>query len=345
MITKKFFGNTSGGGQVFSYELKNGKGESAAVLEYGAAVQFLKVKNKYGGLTDVVLGYDDISAYENNACYMGALIGRYANRIAGGEFTLNGKKYTLYKNDGNNHLHGGKRGYDKRIWKARICGEKLCLTLHSPDNEEGYPSAVSIEVAYSFDEESSFNIEYHAVSDGDTIINLTSHCYFNLNGQRDVLSHKMKIYSDYFTPADAGSIPTGEIKSVKGTPFDFTMTKTIGRDIDAADLQLIQAKGYDHNYVLKQGYKKACEVYAEESGILMEVFTDSPGMQFYSGNYLNGIRGKGGNIYEKRNGFCLETQLWPDSPNKPQFPSCVLKKGEEYRHKTAYKFNVDNFFI
>lgn len=341
MVTKFLFDTTAEGKQVYAYEIKNCKGESVNILELGGIVQSLKILNRSGGLVDVALGFDDVAGYQNNGGYLGALIGRYANRIAKGKFSLNGKNYKLFKNNGNNHLHGGKKGYDSKIWQANICGDKLELTLFSPDGDEGYPADLDIKVTYYFDDESIFGIEYYATSSDDTIINLTNHCYFNLNGEGcgNILSHIIKINSKEYTPADCESIPTGEIKSVDGTPFDFREFKTIGRDINCPDEQLILGKGYDHNYVLGEGYKKACEVYSEVSGIAMEVLTDSEGMQFYSGNYLN-AKGKGGKAYNSRYGFCLETQHYPDSPNKPQFPSCILKKGDVYRHKTVFKFGI-----
>ncbi len=340
MITKTLFGNTESGEEVYAYKLSN-CGCEAVILGLGGIIQSLRVKNRAGGYTDVALGYDGVSGYEKNGGYLGALIGRYANRICRGEFTLNGKKYILYKNNGNNHLHGGKKGYDKRIWQCEIKGESLILTLHSPDNEEGYPADLDIKVTYLLNE-GGLSIEYYAVSGGDTPVNLTNHCYFNLKGEGagDILSHSLKINADNFLPTDGESIPTGEIKSVEGTPFDFREYKKIGKDIDSGDIGLIQAKGYDHNFCLGQGYKKACGVYCEESGISMEVFTDCEGVQLYTGNYLNGVAGKGGKLYQKRSGFCLETQSYPDSPNKPEFPSAVLKKGEIYRRKTVYKFSV-----
>lgn len=339
MITETFFGLTAEADKVYCYEIKNSKSESVKILNLGGTIQALNIKNKSGILTDVSLGYDSVSGYENNSGYLGALIGRYANRIAKGKFTLNGKEYTLYNNNGNNHLHGGKKGYDKRIWQTKINGNKLELSLFSHDGEEGYPSDLNITVTYSFSDQSELNIEYISESGGDTIINLTNHCYFNLNGGGDILSHYFKINSSYYTPTDSESIPTGEIESVTGTPFDFTRFKQIGKDINCSDIQLLQANGYDHNYVFSEGFKKVCEVYSKESGILMEVLTDNEGLQLYSGNYLTGVKGKSGKKYNFRNGFCLETQSFPDSPNKPHFPSPVLKKGEIYKHKTIYKFS------
>lgn len=344
MINKKLFGKTEAGKDIYVYNLTNNKGESVSILDYGGTIQSIKIKNKNDTLIDVALGFSTAVEYQKNDGYLGALIGRYANRINKGRFTLNGKEYKLYTNNGSNHLHGGKEGYDKKIWNAEIKGEELILTLKSPDMEEGYPGNLDIKVVYSFSDDSELNINYYAVSDKDTIVNLTNHCYFNLSGENsgDILSHKIKIYANSYTKTDKESIPTGKQIKIKGTAFDFKDFKEIGRDISVKDSQLVFAGGYDHNYVLngKGKYGLAAELLSEQSGILMQVYTDKEGIQFYSGNYLKGLKGKSGTIYNKNFGLCLETQHFPDSINHMNFPSPILKAGEKYNYKTSYKFII-----
>ena len=340
MITKKLFGKTKTNENIYAYTITNTKGENVVILNYGGTIQSLNVKDKNGNLTDVALGYDSITEYENNSGYLGAVIGRYANRIAKGKFVLNNKKYTLYKNNGNNHLHGGKIGYDKKIWKAEIKNEKLELSLFSANMEEGYPANVNIKVTYSFDNNSNLKIDYNAISDADTIINLTNHCYFNLNGagNGDILKHNIKINAIKFIPTDNESIPTGNIESVINTPFDFREYKEIGKDINNSNIQLKNGKGFDHNFIIKDN--PACKVYSDVSGILMQVTTNKKGVQFYSGNFLNGVKGKNDKIYNCRYGFCLETQHYPDSINNKNFPSPILKANDIYSYQTVYSFSI-----
>jgi aldose 1-epimerase len=339
MIAEKSIFGSIEGEKVYRYTLKNAKGESADILNLGGIVQSLNVLNGSGGLTDVVLGYDTAEEYINNKGYLGALIGRYANRISKGRFTLNGKTYSLNINNGENHLHGGLCGFDKKLWQAELSGEKLCLKLFSPDIDEGYPGNLNVEVSYMFTDDSELIIEYYAVSDKDTIVNLTNHSYFNLDGEGDALSHYLKINAKEFLPVNQATLPLGEIREVKNTPFDFTDFKQIKKDIYSTDEQLEFCGGYDHNYILGEGCKLAAEVFSKLSNIKVQVFTDKRGVQFYSGNYLNG-RGKGGRIYNKHYGICLETQHYPDSVNIPHFPSPILKAGQAYRYKTVYKFGL-----
>jgi aldose 1-epimerase len=327
----------AGGKQINVYRLTNAKGECVTALNLGGILQSIKVLNKNGKLTDVALGYDTAEEYLNDTCYFGALVGRYANRIGGGVFSLNGREYKLGKNNGENHLHGGFNGFNKKLWRAEIKDDKLVLKLFSPDGDEGYPGNLEAEASYSFTGDSELIIEYKAVSDKDTIVNLTNHGYFNLNGEGDISEHYFKINAAGYTPVNAQLIPTGEILPVKNTPYDLREFKQIKSGI-------LVTGGYDHNFALSgSGYKKAAEIYSEESGIKMEVFTDKLGLQFYTANFLNGVKGKKGALYYKHYGFCLETQHYPDSPNIPHFPSPVLKAGEVYKYKTVYKFSrIDN---
>jgi len=349
-IKKGSFGKTADGKTVEIYTLKNSKGAETQIITYGGTVVSLKVPDRNGKFADVVLGYDSIADYEKNQSYIGALIGRYGNRIAKGKFTLDGKEYILAKNNGENHLHGGPKGYDKVVWTAKPSidknGANLELTYLSKDGEEGYPGNLSIKVVYSLTENNELKIVYSATTDKNTVVNLTHHSYFNLAGagQGDILNHQLTLYADKFTPTDSGSIPTGELKSVKGTPFDFLSATAIGARINETDEQLKFGNGYDHNWVLSKtdnSLTLAASVYEPVSGRLLEVSTTERGLQFYSGNYLDGaIKGKSGQNYPRRTGFCLEAQNFPDSPNKPNFPSSVLKKGETYSQTTIYKFSA-----
>jgi len=349
-IKKGSFGKTSDGKTVEIYTLKNSKGAETQIITYGAAVVSLKMPDKNGKFSDIVLGYDSIADYEKNQFYIGAQIGRYGNRIAKGKFTLDGKEYVLAKNNGENHLHGGPKGYDKVVWAARgftdKSGANLELTYLSKDGEEGYPGNLSIKVVYSLTENNELKIVYSADADKNTIVNLTHHSYFNLAGagSGDILNHQLTIYADKFTPTDSGSIPTGELKSVKETPFDFLTATAIGARINQTDEQLKFGNGYDHNWVLNKNDNSltlAATVYEPVSGRVLEVSTTERGLQFYSGNFLDGaIKGKNGQNYPRRAGFCLEAQNFPDSPNKPNFPTAVLKKGETYSQTTIYKFSA-----
>jgi aldose 1-epimerase len=342
-IKKQAFGKTGDGKNVDLYTLTNTNGLKAKIMTYGGIVTSLQVPDRNGNLADIVLGYDTLDEYIKNNPYFGALIGRYGNRIAKGKFTLNGVEYTLATNNGPNHLHGGVKGFDKVVWKAKQMqtdeGPALKLTYRSRDGEEGYPGNLSCTVSYTLTNDNELKISYEAKTDKATIINLTHHSYFNLGGYNsgDILGHELMINADRFTPVDKDLIPTGEIKPVKGTPMDFTKPMAIGSRI--AQVQ----GGYDHNYVLNSSdgsLALAASVYEPKTGRVMKIFTTEPGIQFYSGNFLDGsIKGKGA-VYNKHNGFCLETQHFPDSPNKPNFPSVVLKPGEKYTHLTVHKFSA-----
>lgn len=345
-MSRQDFGKTPDGAASV-YTLTNRAGTEARITNYGGIIVSLKTKDRAGKLADIILGFDSIDGYLKEHPYFGALIGRYGNRIGKGKFTLNGKQYKLATNNGENSLHGGTRGFDKRLWKAKEAGENtLELSYASKDGEEGYPGTLTVTVRYTLTETNELKIDYSATTDKDTVVNLTNHTYFNLAGQGegDILQHQMMINAARFTPVDAGLIPTGELRKVEGTPFDFTKPTAIGARINQADEQLKLGKGYDHNWVLNaasQGHTKAAEVYEPKSGRVMEVLTREPGIQFYTGNFLDGsITGKGGKVYKNRYGFCLETQHFPDSPNKPTFPSTVLKPGQRYETSTVYKFST-----
>lgn len=349
-IEKHTFGKTADGTPVEIYTLTNANGLKAKITNYGGIVVSLLVPDRDGKPGDVVLGYETLEEYIENNPYFGTLVGRYGNRIARGKFTLEGIEYTLAQNDGENHLHGGPKGFDKVVWKADAFRSKnsvgLKLTYLSKDGEEGYPGNLSVTVVYTLTNDNELKIEYTAVTDKVTIVNLTHHGYFNLAGAGlgDILGHELMIKADRFTPVDKGLIPTGELRSVKGTPMDFTRAVAIGARIDQAAEQLVLGGGYDHNWVLNNGdgsLALAAKVYEPTTGRVMEVYTTEPGIQFYSGNFLDGsITGKGGKVYGYRYGFCLETQHFPDSPNKPDFPSTVLKPGETYTTTTIYTFSV-----
>jgi aldose 1-epimerase len=344
---KQVFGKTPGGETVELYTLKNSKGMEANVINYGGIIVSLKVPDRHGKVADVVLGFDSMEDYSKDHPYFGALIGRYGNRISKGSFTLNGVQYTLARNNGENHLHGGRKGFDKVMWTAKPVGKKstaLELSYTSKDGEEGYPGNLSVTVTYGLSEANELRINYVASTDKDTVVNLTNHAYFNLAGQGegDILGHQMMISADRFTPIDAGLIPTGELRNVAGTPFDFRQPNLIGERIEANDEQIRFGKGYDHNFVLNGAsgtLRLAARVSEPKSGRVMEVLTTEPGVQFYSGNFLDGtLRGKEGKVYQRRYGFCLETQHFPDSPNKRSFPTVVLKPGSPYKSSTVYRF-------
>lgn len=332
------------------FTLKNPAGMEVRVTNYGGIVTSLKVPDREGKFDDVVLGYDSLAGYLKSTPYFGAIVGRYANRIGKAQFALDGKTYQLAANDGPNTLHGGIKGFDKAVWQADTFerpGESgLVLTLVSPDGEEGFPGAVALKVTYTLTDKNELAFDYHATTGKPTIINLTHHGYFNLGGAGagDILGHELTINADRFTPVDATLIPTGVLASVAGTPFDFRSKTAIGARIDANDPQIKLGGGYDHNYVLnRQGSELVLAARVEEpqTGRLMEVSTTEPGMQLYTGNFLDGsITGKSGHAYRRRNGLCLETQHFPDSPNKPAFPSTTLRPGEEFNSRTVYRFGV-----
>ncbi len=331
-----------------TFILTNQNGVSAEITNYGGIVMALYVPDQAGQLDDIVLGFDTPDGYLNPHPYFGALIGRYGNRIAGGRFTLNGAEYTLAQNNGLNSLHGGLKGYDKVIWDAKSLdtpdGPALELTYLSPDDEEGYPGNLLVKVIYTLTHQNELKLYYTATADADTVVNLTHHSYFNLAGagNGDILNHELTLNAAKFTPIDDTLIPTGELRPVAGTPFDFSQPTKIGLHINEADEQLKFGLGYDHNWVLNNSdgsLALAARVFEATSGRIMEVWTTEPGIQFYSGNFLDGSNiGKGGKVYQHRYGFCLETQHFPDSPNQPNFPSTVLKAGQTYRSTTLYKF-------
>lgn len=349
-IEKQPFGKTPDGTSVDLYTLTNDNGMVVKIMNYGGTVTSLIVPDRNGKMGDVVLGYDNLDGYLKNNPYFGSIIGRYANRIAKGRFILNGIEYKLAQNNGENHLHGGIKGFDKVVWKAKEVktgnGVGVELSYLSKDGEEGYPGNLSVTVTYILTNNNELKINYLATTDKDTVVNLTHHSYFNLAGagEGDILGHELMINADKFTPVDKNLIPTGELRSVKGTPMDFTQPTPIGARINQEDEQLIFGKGYDHNWVLNLvdgALTRVARVYEPKTGRVMEVFTTEPGMQFYSGNFLDGtITGKGGKVYYQRYGFCLETQHFPDSPNKPQFPSTVLKPGQTYKTTTIYQFST-----
>lgn len=345
--TSREFGKTPSGETVELYTLKNAKGVEADIMTYGGVVVSLKVPDRSGALADVVLGFDDFAGYLLPPPYFGALIGRYGNRIGHALFTLDGVEYKLAKNDGDNSLHGGTRGFDKVLWKARpLDPQSLELTYLSKDGEEGYPGNLSVTVVYTITDNNELKIDYTATTDKDTVLNLTNHSYFNLAGQGegDILSHQITINADRFTPVDKGLIPTGELRNVEGTPLDFRQPHAIGERINSTDEQIVLGRGYDHNFVLNRtadGLSLAARVTEAKSGRVMEVLTTQPAIQFYTGNFLDGsIRGKGGKVYGKRSALCLETQHYPDSPNHPDFPTAELKPGERYHTTTVYRFSA-----
>lgn len=344
----KPFGQTAEGEKVDLYTLTNPNGMEAAISTYGGIVVSLKTPDRSGKLGDVVLGFDDLKGYLGTSPYFGALVGRYGNRIAKGKFSLDGVEYTLAKNNGENSLHGGLRGFDKRVWTAKeVSPESLELSYFSKDGEEGYPGNLSATVTYTLTDSNELKIDYSATTDKDTVLNLTNHSYFNLagEGEGDILGEMVMINADRFTPTDSGLIPTGELRSVEGTPFDFRKPHAIGERINSTDEQIVMAKGYDQNFVLNRagnGLELAARVTDPKTGRVMEVLTTQPGLQFYSSNFLDGtIHGKGGKVYGPRAAFCMETQHFPDSPNHPSFPSTELKPGERYQTTTMYRFLTD----
>ena len=349
-IEKSSFCKTKDGKEVYIYILTNPNGMIAKITNYGATVTELWVPDQNGKMDDVVLGFDNISDYEEKSDYFGCIVGRYGNRIAKGRFALDGEEYVLATNNDENHLHGGVKGFDKVVWDAEAKetarGPALELNYLSKDGEEGYPGNLNVTVTYILTHNNELKIKYRATTDKPTVCNLTHHSYFNLQGQgsSDILDHKLMISADKYTPVDKGLIPTGEKPSVKGTPMDFNKATSIGLRIDADHQQIAYGLGYDHNWILDKKSDKlklAASVIEPQSGRKMEVWTTEPGLQFYSGNFLNGsIVGKEGKTYKHRYGFCLETQHFPDSPNQPDFPSTTLLPGETYQTKTVYKFSV-----
>ena len=349
-LEKHFFGRTTAGDRADLYRLSNDAGMVLAVTNYGAAVIELRIPDRDGNRADVVLGFDSLSGYLAHSEYFGAILGRYANRIAGGLFVLNNNEYKLNRNEGDNHLHGGIKGFDKALWQfepfGSHCQVALKLSYLSRDREEGYPGNLLVNVIYTLTNENVFTIEYTATTDQPTIVNLSQHSYFNLAGEGsgDILDHELMINANLFTSVNQSLIPTGEVKNVSKTALDFTRLTRIGQRIDNDEAQLAYSKGYDHNWVLNSRGRDltlAARVYEPKSGRTMELHTTEPGLQFYSGNLMREpVLGKAGHVYRRRSGLCLEPQHFPDSPNQPNFPSTVLKPGDQYRQTSAFKFYV-----
>lgn len=344
------FGALPGGEEIFRYTLQNANGITVDIITYGAAVQRLLVPDKRGNFADILLGYDTLEGYLHDSSYQGVIVGRYGNRIQKGTFSLDGKTYRLTINDGENHLHGGKNGFHKKVWKVVTTSDSpvpsVILEIQSPAGEEGYPGTVTLRVEYRLTEANELVIQYTGTTDAVTILNPTFHGYFNLSGDhsRQILDHELMIHADAYTPTGKGLIPTGEIKEVKNTPLDFLTLRNIGERIENSFEPLLIAGGYDHNWVLNDYSKevrKAALLVHPETGRAMEVFTDQPGIQFYSGNFLTpAAKGTKKGVYGRRTGLCLEAQAFPDSPNKPHFPSVTLKPGEVYTQTTIYKFTT-----
>lgn len=349
-VEKEVFGKTKEGTIVDIYTITNSNGTMARFTNFGAVLLSLFVPDKEGLLVDVVLGYDNLNGYFDNGPNFGAIIGRHANRIGNAKFLINGVKYKLDENDGKNNLHSGFEGFHQRVWEGNAyegeLGTSLEFTYHSVDKDQGFPGNLDVKVTYTLTDDDSLIIEYYGVSDADTILNLTNHSYFNLSGHDsgDILKHKVWIDSDYVTESDTESIPTGKLLAVKDTPMDFNQIKSIGKDINSDYYQIAQSNGYDHNWVLKTKKGEVSLVARMEdkySSIGMEVFTDMPGMQFYTANFLDGTEfGKGGQLYQQNSGACFETQFYPNSMNIPDFPSPILRAGEEYKYTTVYKFYI-----
>ena len=351
-ISKQHWRTLSSGEEIELYTLRNSKGIETTITNYGGRVVTLKTPDRAGRFCDVVLGFDLLDGYLQKNPYFGAIVGRYANRIANGEFKLDGQTYKLACNDGPNALHGGLKGFDKVVWgAAEISTNKqpaLQLRYVSKDGEEGYPGNLTVAVAYALTDQDELRIDFDAITDKDTVVNLTNHSYFDLSGEAsgNILHYEITIDADRFTPVNTNLIPTGELRKVDGTAFDFRKPAPIGSRIDEKDEQLQLGIGYDHNYVLNRSSDElllAARVLDPKSGRVLEVLTTEPGVQFYSGNHLDGtVKGKGGVVYKFRSGFCLETQHFPDSPNHPEFPSTLLKPGQRHKSSTVFKFSVES---
>jgi aldose 1-epimerase len=350
-VKREAFGTLPTGEAVDVITVGNARGTEVRVATYGGIILSLRAADRAGQVDDIVLGFDDLEGYLRNSPYFGAIVGRYGNRIARGRFTLDGSTYELATNNGPNHLHGGLRGFDKVVWKcapfARDGASGAVFTHTSPHGDEGYPGTLDVKVAYTLTDRDELSVDYRATTDRPTVVNLTQHSYFNLAGAGlgDVLGHDLKLDAEHYTPVDETLIPLGTLAPVAYTPFDFRSPARIGARIRDGDTQLARGGGYDHNFVLKptagNAPRHAAHVYEPTTGRTLDVHTTEPGVQFYSGNFLDGsISGKAGRSYGPRAGFCLETQHFPDSPNEPAFPSTVLRPGEEYRSRTVFRFGV-----
>ncbi|MDE2748265.1 MAG: galactose mutarotase [Chloroflexota bacterium] len=344
------YGRTKDGRTVEAYTLRNAAGMEVKCISFGGILTSISVPDRQGGFANVALGFDNFAQYEAEHPYFGAITGRYANRIDGGAFALDDVDYRLFKNDGENSLHGGEVGFDKRIWTVSESDSALELSYRSPDGEEGYPGNLDVSVRYSLSEGNALQIDYAALTDAPTVVNLTNHSYFNLMGEGEgtIYDHILTLHADHYTPTDARQIPTGEKAPVDGTPFDFRQPKTIGSGQRSSHPQIIAAQGYDHNFVLNRAGLSdgelglAARAYEPVSGRVLEVWTTEPGLQFYAGNFLDAtLVGSSGRLYRQSDGFALETQHFPDSPNKPEFPSTVLRPGQRFESTTEYRFSTD----
>ena len=350
-VRKQAFGKTGDGKPVDLFTLTNSKGMEVRAMTYGGIIVSIRVPDKNGTMADVVLGHDDLDGYLVNPPYFGAIVGRYANRIANGAFTLDGKTYTLAKNDGPNTLHGGLIGFNKVIWEAKefhdAKGPGVSFSYLSKDGEEGFPGNLKVKVNYTLTGDNQLIVDYEASTDKATPLNISQHSYFDLAGEGsgDILGHELMLNADHFTPVNKTLIPTGEIRSVHGTPLDFTKPTAIGARINDNYEQLVVGHGYDHNFVINRkgdGLTLAARVREPNSGRVLEVYTTQPAVQFYSGNFLDGtITGKHGHVYKARDGFCLETQHYPDSPNHPDFPSTIVRPGKTFHSQTVFKFSAE----
>jgi len=349
-IDKSVFGKTKDGHSVDLYTLTNDNGMVVTLTNWGASIVSIQVPDRAGKRADVLLGYDTAAGYMSDTAYLGATVGRYGNRIGKGRFKLDGKEYKLAQNNGENSLHGGVAGFNKKLWEAKEIkaadGVAVQMRYLSKDGEEGYPGNLDVSVTFTLDNKNDVKIDYLATTDKPTVVNLTNHSYFNLLGDAagDILGHELMLHADRFTPVDAGLIPTGELRPVAGTPLDFKQPKAIGARINDKYEQLVLGKGYDHNWVINQtgaSPRLAARLSEPKTGRVMEVLTTEPGIQFYSGNFLDGtIKGKKGRVYQHRLGLCLETQHFPDSPNHPDFPSTTLNPGAKYQTTTIYRFSA-----
>jgi aldose 1-epimerase len=345
-LMSRIFGTTTDGQEITQYTLTHANNCQVKIINYGAIVTSITVPDRGGQMADIVLGHDALDGYANAAGYLGAVVGRYGNRIRNGQFELNGQTCNLATNNGPNHLHGGLLGFNQMVWQARAeeSANRIRLTHISPDGDEGYPGTLTAQVTYTLTDSGGLNIQYRATTDQPTVVNLTNHSYFNLAGAGSILDHSLTLNASHFTPVDNTLIPTGEIRPVQNTAFDFTVPTRIGDHIDAHDDQIGHGGGYDHNWVLDgwdQSLRDIAIVHDPHSGRKMTVSTTEPGVQFYTGNFLDGsIVGKQGLPYGKRSGLCLETQHFPNSPNQPNFPRTTINPGEEYRSETVYTFSV-----